>query len=86
MILSFGLNGPSESRPSLLITCRQIDVQTLKQKLKLCFQKDSSADQADFVLLFDDKESVSLYVEVGGIQQSLERDQTDKLGADHRQL
>lgn len=29
MILSFGLNGPRESRPSLLITCRHTNKETL---------------------------------------------------------
>lgn len=54
----------------------------LKKKQK----KESSADQSDFMLLFDNEESFSLDVKVSRVQQSLQRDQADNLRADHRQV
>lgn len=46
----------------------------------------NESDQPDLVLFLHDEESVSVDVEVGGVQESLQRDQTDDLRADHRQL
>lgn len=46
----------------------------------------NESNQPDLVLFLHDEESVSADVEVGGVQESLQRDQPDDLGADHRQL
>lgn len=83
MILSFGLNGLRESRPSLLITCGQVKVTLL---LKGAFLPGFDSNQPDLVLFLHDEESVSVDVEVGGVQEGLQRDQTHDLRAHHRQL
>ena len=93
MILSSRTNGLRESRPSLLITCAQKITLLLfnsafyKKKTKnkkTIIVNDSN--QPDLVLFLHDEESVSVDVEVGSVQESLQRDQTDDLRANHRQL
>lgn len=46
----------------------------------------NESNQPDLVLFLHDKESVPVDVEVGGVQDSLQRDQTDYLRSNHRQL
>lgn len=85
MILSFGMNGPNESSPSLLITWREKDCIEAESfdLLALCVDKTY---QTDFMLFFHDEELFPFYVEVGTVQHCLQRDQTHNLRADHWQI
>ena len=47
---------------------------------------EAFSHQSDFVLLFDDEEFLFADVEVCRVQQSLQRDQTNDLRADHWQV
>lgn len=89
MILSFGLKGPRESRPSLLITYQQTNKQINKYKKVQDPEIQAGlkqTHQSNFVLLFHDEELISVDVEVCRVQQSLQGDQTNDLGANHREL
>lgn len=46
----------------------------------------NKSNQPDLVLFLHDEESVPVDVEVGRVQESLQRDQSDDLRANHRQL
>lgn len=91
MILSWGLNGLRESRPSLLITCTRMKITLLSfsaLKKRNGGKKAwwMNSNQPDLVLFVHDEESVPVDVEVSGVQKSLQRDQTHYLRANHWQF